>query len=135
MPTPVTGLTVGAAYDYRWMGSSDNSRANYQTAAALYVSYQATEKLKFNNRAEYAAASYGTVFPTGFAIPARQNDEVLADTFTVDYSLWANVITRAEFRVDHYLDGGPGAFGGNGVKADTLDKNALSLALNVIYKF
>ena len=33
------------------------------------------------------------------------------ETFTVDYSLWANVITRAEFRWDRDLRGGPGVFG------------------------
>lgn len=130
LPTPVTGLTVGAAYDYRGTSSVGNVAASYANATSLYLSYQATEKLKFNNRAEYASGSMGTFFtPDAF----RHNDEVIADTFTVDYSLWANVVTRAEFRVDHFMDGGPGAYGGTG--ASQLDKNALSLALNVIYKF
>lgn len=130
IPTPVTGLTVGAAYDYRGIGSIGNVASSYANATSLYLSYQATEKLKFNNRAEYASGTMGTFFtPDAF----RHNDEVVADTFTVDYSLWANVVTRAEFRVDHFMDGGFGAYGGTG--ASQLDKNALSMALNVIYKF
>jgi hypothetical protein len=140
IPTPLTGLSVGAAYDYRANGSynpASPAASSYANATALYLSYQATEKLKLNNRVEYATGTKGTFFsndPTSsnYINDARHNDEVVADTFTVDYSLWANVVTRAEFRVDHYLDGQPGAYGltGNG-----LDNNALSLALNVIYKF
>lgn len=130
LPMPVTGLSVGASFDYRANGSVARQGSSYANATALYLSYQATEKLKFNNRAEYASGTMGTFF-TPDAV--RHNDEVIADTFTVDYSLWANVVTRAEFRVDHFMDGGPGAYGGVG--ASQLDKNALSLALNVIYKF
>jgi hypothetical protein len=137
LPMPVTGLSVGASFDYRANGSVGRQGSSYANATALYLSYQATEKLKFNNRAEYASATKGTFFADdSFVVPAnfqRHNDEVIADTFTVDYSLWANVVTRAEFRVDHFMDGGAGAFGGVG--ASQLDKNALSLALNVIYKF
>ena len=137
LPMPVTGLSVGASFDYRSNGSVGRQGSSYANATALYLSYQATEKLKFNNRAEYASATKGTFFADdSFVAPAnfqRHNDEVVADTFTVDYSLWANVVTRAEFRVDHFMDGGPGAYGGVG--ASQLDKNALSLALNVIYKF
>jgi hypothetical protein len=47
----------------------------------------------------------------------------------VQYDLWKNVLTRAEFRWDHALNGsdpwGP---------APSLD-NAFLLALNIIYKF
>ena len=56
-------------------------------------------------------------------------------TITADYSLWANVITRVEARWDSVLTGGatpsskPFGLAANG------DKNSISLALNVIYKF
>ncbi|HRZ91492.1 MAG TPA: hypothetical protein P5022_01160, partial [Candidatus Paceibacterota bacterium] len=53
--------------------------------------------------------------------------EVFAETLTLDYKLWDPVITRLELRWDHDLEGG-NSFG-------DLDTNALSLALNVIYKF
>jgi len=136
LPMPVTGLTLGASFDYRAnggvLGNTGMQGSSYANATALYLSYQATEKLKFNNRAEYASGTKGTFF--GGIVDARHNDEVFADTFTVDYSLWANVVTRAEFRVDHYLDQNPGAFGGT-TTGSNLDNNALSLALNVIYKF
>jgi len=45
------------------------------------------------------------------------------------------VISRVELLWDHDLKGGPGVFGGTSPLATGLQKNALSLALNVIYKF
>lgn len=134
IPTPLEGLSVGASYDYRANGMPSKTGSSYANAVAGYLSYQATEKLKLNNRFEYASGTKGTFFyddsTDASIVTPRHNDEVIADTVTVDYSLWANVITRAEFRWDHYLDSNPGAFGGS-----NLDNNALSLALNVIYKF
>ncbi|MBM3882294.1 MAG: hypothetical protein FJ387_21665 [Verrucomicrobia bacterium] len=129
MPTPVEGLTVGAAYDYRGRSQGDNGLgaivpSNYANAVAGYLSYQATEKLRLNSRLEYATGSTGT----WYASPAGSNNELLGVTVTADYSLWANVVTRGEFRWDRELHG-------NGIFNDGSDKNALSLALNVIYKF
>ena len=49
-------------------------------------------------------------------------------TVTVAYNLWANVITRAEFRWDHTETGGQYSNNEN-------NENALLLAFNVIYKF
>ncbi len=50
-------------------------------------------------------------------------------TASVQYDLWKNVLTRAEFRWDHALNGSDpwGA-------APSLD-NAYLVALNIIYKF
>src|SRR5205814_9088293 len=42
IPTPVTGLSVGAAYDYTH--GSAGFAASYANATAVYLTYQATEK-------------------------------------------------------------------------------------------
>jgi len=66
IPTPVTGLSVGAAYDYTY--GSAGFAASYANATALYVAYQPTEKWKFNNRFDYArvvAAPLATPRPAG----------------------------------------------------------------------
>jgi hypothetical protein len=137
VPTPMEGLAVGASYDYRGNTSQGNFSSSYANATALYVSYQATEKLKFNNRFEYASATSGTFTGVNTAINGVAavkppgGEEFFADTFTVDYSLWANVISRLEFRWDHDLTARRGALAPFGND----DKNAISLALNVIYKF
>ena len=124
--TPLKFLTVGVAFDYACLGPN---RANvvlnnsgYQYAGALYLLVQATEKLSFNARADYLNQS-SYLATTG--LPG----ESLALTATVQYDLWKNVITRAEFRWDHALNGsdpwGP---------APSLD-NAYMLALNILYRF
>ena len=57
-PTGLTGLTVGASYDY--LGTSAPT-PGYFNATSLYTSYQATEKLKLNLRGEYATSTGGTI--------------------------------------------------------------------------
>lgn len=138
VPTPLEGLTVGASYDYR--GGRENTDlgrpSTFANAVALYLKYKATEKLTFANRAEYATGTTGTW--NASALATTSDDAFFADTFTVDYNLWANVITRAEFRWDHDLTGSHSAFGtvgGAAPFAGNNSNNALSLALNVIYQF
>ena len=132
IPTPLQGLSVGASYDYEGRDSVKKfpGTSVYVNAATLYVLYQATEKLKLNTRAEYTSASAGYWNPLN-SVASGSNDEFFGLTATADYSLWANVVTRAELRWDSYVSGGPHPFG----LAANPDKNAVSLALNVIYKF
>ncbi|MEY3275626.1 MAG: putative beta-barrel porin-2, OmpL-like, partial [Verrucomicrobiota bacterium] len=97
--------------------------SSYANAVSGYISYQLTEKLKLNNRVEYATSS-GNVF-----LPGNINDErVFALTSTLDYALFANVVTRAEARWDT-------AIGGSNLRPFDGEKNDVSLTLNVIYKF
>jgi hypothetical protein len=128
--TPVEGLGVGAAFDYRWNGNnafSDAIDTNWAYAVAAYLTYQATEKLKFAGRADYTTGSDGTFFDAGTAGVSDQQNELFSVTATAEYALWANVITRAEFRWDNCLsDDKP--YGQS-------DENAMTLAANVIYKF
>ncbi len=126
--TPLKALTVGYAWEYRGTKEKDTVASSYANAASLYLMYQATEKLKLASRAEYATGTVGTWYSLDpAATTTHPRNEVAAWTFTTDYSLWANVVTRAEFRWDHDL-ANQRPFGVN-------DNNALSLALNVIYKF
>ncbi len=135
LATPIKALSVGFSYDYlangynngfgNYSGSSFGGSAatSYANAFAVYASYQITEKLKGSLRGEYANSSGGIFLPGG------SNDEkVTGLTATFDYSLWANVVTRAEFRWDH-------AAGGSALNVFDGQRNDLSLALNVIYKF
>jgi hypothetical protein len=124
--TPLKFLTVGVAFDYECLGPN---RANlvlndsgYQYAGALYLLVQATEKLSLNARADYLNQS-------SYLATVGLPGESLALTGTLQYDLWKNVVTRAEFRWDHALNGSDpwGA-------APSLD-NAFVLALNIIYRF
>ena len=128
VPPPLEHLTVGAAFDLR---KDFLVKGLDETAVGIYASYQATEKLRFNGRAEWVEASGG---PAGTAITGTGFDEILGLTLTVDYKLWDNVLSRLELRYDNgdFVPGAKAAFRGfsNGEKDDNL-----SLALNVIYKF
>jgi hypothetical protein len=143
LPMPITGLTLGAAFDYRFNGANavtmaSDSDSNWAWAAALYASFQATEKLKLNARADYTTGSDGTWYNGGISsvtdtngvttLVSDEQNELGSLTFTVDYSLWANVISRLEARWDHSLSG-------DQVYNDDSDKNAFTIALNLIYKF
>jgi hypothetical protein len=125
VPTPLTALKVGAAFDYLDMhnahhggGNSDGS----QWAAGAYANYQANDKLSFNGRVEHMAANNGGVTA----------DELTA---TVQYALWENVLSRVELRWDHVehftaFDNSPYGLSGFGIY-----DNAYMLALNLIYQF
>jgi hypothetical protein len=132
IPTPLTGLSLGLAYDYTAnIPGTTPQDGSYANAVALYVLYQATEKLKVNTRFDYGSGSNGAYgYASGSANP---QNELFSATVTVDYSLWKNVISRAELRWDHCLTG-DSPFGGFAAGAGE-NKNAVSLAVNVIYMF
>ncbi|HEV2694718.1 MAG TPA: outer membrane beta-barrel protein [Verrucomicrobiae bacterium] len=127
--TPVTGLKFGLAYDVVTTAAGQNgagSGVGDGSIYGLYATYQATDKLSFNVRGEYVdAADLGLFNSNG---TGSKGEEI---TTTVEYDLWANVVTRAEFRWDHSEHGaGFPTASSNGGNADYF-----TLALNVIYKF
>lgn len=123
--TPVEGLSVGGAFDYRFNGfNAVNVGDNWAWAAAGYASFQANEKWKFNLRADYTEGSDGTYYDRA---GGNRANRLAALTLTSDYALWANVISRAELRVDHSTSGDK-PYG-------ISDRNAVTLAANLIYKF
>jgi hypothetical protein len=146
--TPVTGLSFGASWDWihhvdilTGLGTVD---AQYVDSIAGYVSYKATDKLSLNGRAEYANGPGLTGLllandgekpgPTGSGGPFNK---VMAVTGTLQYDLWANVISRLEVRWDHAADSST-PFGGIPSLAGTTPgtkRNEVMVAANVIYKF
>ncbi len=136
MNTPLKPLKVGAAYDYVMLGDNTivgvRNNSGYQAAAAGYLLVQATEKLALNTRVDYFTQS-GYLEAASVAAGTGLAKRALGVTETLQYDLWKNVMTRAEFRWDHALDASgpymttPGPTTGR--------DNAFLLALNVIYKF
>jgi len=134
--TPVEGLSIGGAFDYRFNGPTPFAGAaaskNWAYAIAGYLSFQATEKLKLNARGDYSNSADGTFFDSG--TPGKNDDNALGSlTLTADYALWPNVISRAEFRWDRNL-GGDTPYGGT-VAGIGVNENAVTLGANIIYKF
>jgi hypothetical protein len=136
--TPLKSLKLGLAFDD--LDVAEASGENW--AVGTYVSYQATEKLSFNGRAEYLKdRGAGKIFVGTFGDPttATMPDQAMEFTLTAQYTLWKNVVSRLEVRWDHDLTD-KGVWGGttsNGVGSldpGTQD-NAVLLAANIIYKF
>jgi hypothetical protein len=139
LATPVTGLRLGAAFDY--LDYSQMSRDTaigkvelnpYAWALAGYLSFQATEKLSLHERLEYTEEKFDlTVDGTQ---PDNQHEaKIFALTSTVQYDLWKNVISRLEFRWDRSVNGN-NMFQGD-TAGDPTRHNAFMLAANIIYKF
>jgi hypothetical protein len=134
--TPLKCLSIGFAYDYVATANSittdpdtgdtiDHS-SGYQNATALYLLWQATDKLTFNTRADYLSQSE---FLTSPGMPRK----ALALTETVQYDLWKNVVSRVEFRWDHSACG-EDAYNGTTVGTPSR-RNTYLVAANLIYKF
>jgi len=135
--TPLKGLKLGASFDFvdvRPQGAPGPNGTRYANAAALYASFQATEKLSVHARAEYASHSrtadgasvnsFGGVFP----------DRVFAYTATLQYDLWKNVLSRLEVRWDHAANGGH-PYGNVDDEGGGGKRNAYLVAANLVYKF
>ena len=124
LATPIKELSLGASADLLFNGGGTGALGNsYANAYAFYTGYQITEKLKANNRFEYATSGYGAFLPNR----GGNGDKIIGETFTLDYALWSNVLTRGEFRWDRSVDGGANPFDGQ--------KNDLSLTASIVYKF
>jgi hypothetical protein len=121
--TPLKELTVGYAFDYvyHFMASPLDI-----WGTGVYATYKATDKLSFSARAEYLDVDI-------VGAPSSENPDGMELTGTVEYDLWANVISRLEVRWDHILDNrgtvsqyapGSGIF-----------RSSVGLYANIIYKF
>ena len=124
VPTPMENLAVGASVDYR--DATIGGKESWATALAGYLTFQATEQMRLSLRAEYAKGTAGT-----FASYATEQEQYFGLTTTLDYSLWANVLTRLEFRWDNDLASDSANFG----TTDEPKENSYVVGLNVIYSF
>jgi hypothetical protein len=136
VPTPLTALKVGAAWDYldihdahhtfapiapNLVGFTPNSDTSVWNMG-LYANYQANDKLSFNARGEHMEVN-GT---------SLRADEFTA---TVQYALWANVLSRVEFRCDHLEHGAAFDNSSYSLSGTNIHNNAYMVALNLIYQF
>ena len=123
-------LKLGVALDYvHNLAGGVDTGANYTEdnvfVAGVYGTYKATDKLNLNARLEYLSDERHN--STG----ASPTTDGLGATATVDYTLWANVLSRLELRWDHFNNKNVDAVATSGiVKTDSIGFYA-----NLIYKF
>jgi len=117
LPTPVAALKVGGAFDY--LNTRDVPFNEYVIAG--YGTYQFNDKTSLNLRGEY----------NEFAGEDAAQEELTA---TLQYNLWANVLTRVEVRWDHvdHSQGNNDVFQSHG---GTFMRDAFLLAAQAIYTF
>jgi len=139
LPTPVTALKTGGSFDL--LDASDIDAQTWSLAA--YATYAFSEKLSLNLRAEYLNAGGNTAFGTSLNGGAFQTSGTNGDnqaqeiTATVQYAMWANVLTRLEFRWDHVNahDSGAGPTAFYLSNTGNSQQNAFMLAAQAIYTF
>jgi hypothetical protein len=126
--TPWKQFTGGVAFDYAQNISSfdDVTFANAGTggngdamAIGLYGTYKATDKLSFNGRGEYV------YFQENIYDNYLHSGDGFEVTATVEYDLWANVMTRLEARWDRITS----------AQQILQHDDAVGLYANIIYKF
>jgi len=130
--TPWKQLTTGFAFDYAY--HFDAMPINVWVLGG-YATLKATDKLSFSARGEYAKA---TILPSG----AGDSPDLIEITGTMEYDMWANVVSRLELRWDHVLDNndlvaeGANLFSDGGLSGlSKFDRDSVGLYANVIYKF
>ncbi len=137
VPTPMTALKVGAAFDYVDAHNSGVTHGSDDSAwnIGLYANYQINDKASFNVRGEYlndnGAGPYNGTFGTTAKNP---NDNAEEFTATLQYALWANVLSRVELRWDH-VEHGKAFDTATDTGTSPCHDNAYLLALNLIYQF
>jgi len=152
--TPWKQLTTGLAFDYvaNLGGGAEFNRTagiygyhySYTDNIAVwgvYATYKATDKLSLNFRGEYIynelRASYGYSYAgvDEFNTHHTTTDSAYEVTGTLEYDLWANVMTRVEARWDCFSDRVTASNPGGGPTDGVEQHSSFGLYANVIYKF
>jgi hypothetical protein len=135
--TPWKQVTGGLAFDYvrNFDGGYESGGAILdvdQVVLGAYGTFKATDKLSLNARAEYLEADAYTGGNNKYA----GSGNAIELTGTVEYDLWANVMTRVEVRWDQNLSKTTvgGLYSGY-LPIGTTERDAVGLYANVIYKF
>ena len=124
LPTGIDKLTLGVAWDHLNIRKSTTD----VDALAVYLSLKTCEKSTLNARVEYVVAGQGD----------EAAGEGFATTLTFDYKLWANVVSRLEYRWDHDLNAAKGAAKtpqAGPTPAVASRNNGHSLTAQIAYKF
>jgi len=134
--TPWKQLTAGVAFDYVhnfYGGGTDFGDIWYNDVSVLglYATYKATDKLSLNGRAEYLHGQYNE---NDYGTHFGYSSEGMELTGTVEYDLWANVISRLEIRWDRWGSLNT-PFSINDDYDRLANRDAVGLYANVIYKF
>jgi hypothetical protein len=125
-------LKLGVALDYvHNLGGGGNTSSLYYEdnvfVAGVYGTYKASDKLSLNARLEYLSDERHVS-----AGSSSKTTDGLGMTATVDYAMWANVLSRLELRWDHFGNKNADALNNDTALVKT---DSLGFYANLIYKF
>jgi hypothetical protein len=133
--SPWKNVTFGAAFDYvQNLGGTTTAGLHADDyILGLYNTIKATDKLSFNSRAElWEVDAKG-----GSSGSSLGSDCGISLTETVQYDLWANVVSRLEFRYDKVVESDYANLIGYALPTGVFIANPSSYGVyaNLIYKF
>jgi hypothetical protein len=76
--------------------------SNTWYGVALYASYKLNKVITLSARGEYLHEDASEVPKFGFA---NTNNDDFSETLTASFAIWDNLLTRAEYRYDHVVNG------------------------------
>jgi len=108
-------------------GSGGINDSNTWYGVALYASYKLTKVVTLSARGEYLHEDEAN--NPKFGVAGVNNDD-FSETLTASFSIWDNLLTRAEYRYDHFTSGVAGTAP---TVASYNDSNEISL--EAVYSF
>ena len=106
-----------------------NTDSNTWYGVALYASYKVTKVFTLSARGEYLHED--AALNPKFGVACVGNDD-FSETLTASFNIWDNLLTRVEYRYDHYTNGSTG--GPFGIATGTFG-SANEISLNAVYSF
>jgi hypothetical protein len=134
IPTPNAALKFGGSFDLLNLNNSGTGNPSDDSVwvVALYSTYRFSDKVSLNLRGEYVDNQGTSAASSPFvANPAYAGHEAEEITATIQYNIWANVISRVEFRWDH-VDANAFGYSSSG---GPMKKSDFMLAFNIAYMF
>jgi hypothetical protein len=104
--------------------------SNTWYGVAAYASYKVTKVITLSARGEYLHED-ASVAPK-FGVAGTSNDD-FSETLTASFNIWDNLLTRIEYRYDHFTNGAIANVGGGLDHATYTSANEISL--NAVYSF
>ncbi len=116
---PDTTTTSGGLYDSNtWYG------------VAAYASYKINKVITLSARGEYLHED--AAYNPKFGVAGTSNDD-FSETLTASFNIWDNLLTRVEYRYDHFTNGAN--VNAAGVVTSATYASANEISLNCVYSF
>jgi len=106
-----------------------NNDSNTWYGVAVYASYKVTKVVTLSARGEYLHED--AALNPKFGVAGVNNDD-FSETLTASFNIWDNLLTRVEYRYDHFTNG---STGGPLLNATGTFGSANEISLNAVYSF